>query len=424
MISLIVPQELYSKVLKKARGLARRAGALSVIEVDGLTTLKRKRWLDFGEEVDDGKGNIITGKWITEVIECRRLTLEGTLDNVRGWKLVGRVENHLKELGANICASAPGEHLHERYRTAKPSCAHCELSRSRKNTYVLRYEGEAINHSIVGEVRPGDEVQIGRNCLSDFIMGDPDALIAHAEMSDFFPPNPDSDWFGGWRQADPDTLEYLAAAVSCVEQLGFVPSQSGVGEPTRFKAFFVLGPPPAGATRRDQERLAEWKSLQPTDEHRERAKAIIEWLRTEEAQSDYLHNLRLACLLGSVDQKRAGLVASAPSAYNRHVTKEKEKEAESKGSWTPTKHFPAEEGTRVKRLTATLTQLRPYMSDYGPGMVVRFRTEHSELVWFCSGTCPWATEETNQQVVIAATIKKHEGYQGKPQTVVSRVKRL
>jgi hypothetical protein len=409
-MSLLVPEHSYSRVMTKLRRLVKKAGT-TLAEVPGETVLVRRTWHDFGEPVCI-HGEIVTGRWETETQHLRRVTV-GPLNAVANWKLVGRVEDHMRDLGANMVLAAPGELMHERYRTAAPNCAHCGLKRQRKNTYVLRYTGPATKHPLVGELHPGDQVQIGRNCLADFIGGSPDELIAHAEMTDFFARSDDEDsWGGVWRK-DSETLDFVAYALRACELDGFRPrNQPGC---TANTVAFAMGLPP-NPRYSTPDAVERWKQLQPNTTHYEQAQLVRDWARAlEPGASDYLHNLRLALLLPTV-ARNGGLLASAPKAYGAAQVKLQPK-SERKPS-----HYVGELHERLQ-IQARLVSRHGYDGMWGGGVAVKFEMDTgAQLVWFCSGRCPWSDTDVGKVVQLQGTVKKHQADRdGKPQTILTRV---
>lgn len=99
-----------------------------------------------------------------------------------GWSFAAKIEHECDDSGApfNMVLKSPdyaGE-LPQSYRTDKPTCDHCGLSRRRNETFVVSSKVEGLK-------------RVGRTCLSDFLGGDNAAHIlataeAVAELAEVF----------------------------------------------------------------------------------------------------------------------------------------------------------------------------------------------------------------------------------------------
>lgn len=411
--SILVPSHVLSKVQRRLEKLAKKAGVeLSLIE--GTSTIYETENHQFytpGLADRMGKGSMLKF-WqglVSETpraMDCARFTV-GDFPKSNGYAFVGKIE-HTE--GGNILSVAPGERgteLPVEMREAKPTCDHCNAKRSRKETFVIRTPEGAL-------------IRIGRNCLADFLKSGPDSIIAAAELAAYFSHNPvesDEEYRGGGGGWGVATFCYLACAVSSVERNGFRKSEEDGA--TKNDAAFLAGPPPTGDSRAAYLAREDWKAGQPTKEHIELGKKIVEWARDLEAgNSNYLHNLKVALLCGEAAYQRQGLLASAPSAYARAMGDVVKRKVEV--SRVDAGYF-GEVGARVD-LDATVLRIASYDTDFGTKFIVTFVTdEGQELVWKTSSNCP-RSGDTGAKFAIRGTIKAHEQYKGRCQTALSRVK--
>jgi hypothetical protein len=167
-----------------------------------------------------------------------------------------------------------------------------------------------------------------------------------------------------------------------------------------------------------------------TEEDRAQADAAIDFIveslshKTPESLSDYCHNLLVALKQNSVSPRLSGIVASAIPYYLREIGKMEESKRES----TPSKHFGSS-GERMD-FRATLLGVFPIETDFGATFITKMITTEGNLVtWFASKDCSTESPDDAQkngllckgvEVKITGTIKKHDTYQGKCQTVVTR----
>lgn len=89
-----------------------------------------------------------------------------------GWRFVARVTHLVDDQGkpANLMLTAPGEEVPKKYHTASTCCDHCKCTRLRKYTFICR-KGRKF-------------LQVGTNCLRDFLGHDPERLLAWYESVD------------------------------------------------------------------------------------------------------------------------------------------------------------------------------------------------------------------------------------------------
>ncbi len=393
--SILVPSHVQSKIGRKLARLASKAG-VSVELIEGTTTLFQ---CFFGRLEDDA-----------QAMECARYTI-GELPRFNGFVLVAKIA-HTE--GGNVISKAPDfqkEELPLEMRTAKPTCDHCKTKRMRAETFVIR-------------TPEGELYRIGRNCLADFLKTDPGAIVAAAELAELVgEPGTDDErgWGGGGYSMS--TSHYLACAVSAVEHHGF--RKSAEDGATKSHASFLAHPMPTGDTWDASQLRKAWKEEQPTKEHYALAARIMAWSKTVDAgPSDYIHNLKVALACGALSD-RAGLVASAPSAYARALGREEEKKQreleKAKREATPDGGYFGEVGARLET-EAKLVWIGDCVSERGfEKTILTFVTPSNQtLTWFASGKHP-TRGDVGRRFTIKGTVKRHGQYKGKAQTTLSRV---
>lgn len=342
----------------------------------------------------------------TRWVEVATIALWGAAPRVSGHTLLARVEH--TEAG-NLVSRAPvgaeGIDL-DAFRSAKPRCEHCGAARRRKDTFVLR-------------ATDGQLVQVGRNCLADFIRSEDlkhglDLWKLLAEFSAGGGEG-DEDGFGGGRGGDrsPGTLSYLAHAVAAVRVDGFHKSDSD--RATKNTIGFAMARRPT----HDSRSAASWDDLQPTPADAERAAIILAWCVGQAGTSDYEHNLRVACSLPQVGRSY-GLLASAPSAYARHVEGIVRKAHEAAQIAQNPGHHVGEIGKRADLGDLTVLRTRFSEGNYGTTTIVALvDAQGNRMTWFASGA-----KDFDAGTVLhgcKATPKKHGEFKGTPDTTVSRL---
>ncbi len=372
-LSILIPAEAEQKVTRRLAKIAKAAGT-TVELIPGVTRL-----------IDDKR-----------VLVCHRVTV-GELPRVAGWAFVAKLE-HLE--AGNVVSRGPAEtaDLAVSWRTTKGRCEHCKTARHRKETFLLRSPEDRL-------------MQIGRNCLADFLGVDPSRFVAQAELvREIGGELDDERWggYGGYWEVAP--VAYIACAVSAIEKYGF--RKSAEEGATKNHCDFLSGKKP-----KDPRSAERWTEDQPTDTHVARAEAICTWLKDVDlsGSSDYLWNLRLALGEPGVG-KHGGLLASAPAAYDRAMG------VQAKARLSRQEAAPGY-AVAVKEVfqgRVTLIRSVDIANDYGRKTICVFRSEAGhEIVWFCTGSAPSMDHAPHYQ--IKGRCKKHETRQGVTQTVLSRV---
>jgi len=358
-----------------------------------------------------------------------------------GWSFVATINHTQVDDGeyVNLINRAPAFSdldLGVEIRHARPVCQHCNTARKRNDTFVIAHDD-------------GRQLQVGRNCLADYI-GDADgtSIIRYAqfisEIAAFFDDsNGLDDGLGGFSKAvdaySPATI--IAVAAASVDFRGWHSKGSvyrnGYGYPTANHVADHLSP-----LVKKQARLDSWGGNEKpvTAAHGERAEDIIEWTQTiaDDVNSDYLWNLKVLCGLHTITSKHIGIVASAVAAYDRHINGQRRKAQQEKAA--ATSEYIGKKGDKIGRklstadkrkgatafpaLTVKVTSTRSFETDWGTTTVVNLvDTDGNVLTWFASNG---AFDTNGQQVAegntytLAATIKGHKEYQGIKQTSLSR----
>jgi len=336
--------------------------------------------------------------------------IAGSVPVISGHTFVAKI-THCGEAG-NIIAHAPGsegEALPISYRNCAPECEHCKTNRRRNDTFVLRAAG-------------GELVQIGRNCLADYLRTE-DAIVAlrmfgllEAIRGLLVGGEDDEHASGGYDYPD-STTHYLACVVSSIRRDGWVPlsaARDGDGrKATTDLAQRLCGPIPDHPDLRK-----DWLEGQPNESDYAEAAAVIEWAASlgERADlSEYHHNLRVATASGWVRKRTYGLVASAVAAMRRET--EAKLAADRRPDRGPGQHVGAV-GKRVAFDALTVLRVRYSEGTYGTTTIVALEDpEGNELTWFASGTKDF---KPGDRLTGKGTVKAHGEYQGRKTTTITR----
>lgn len=375
---------------------------------------------------DANQASMLPATKTGRVMEFFAITVEGQSPSLNGWHFIATLEPIQMDEGGqtNLIQTVPGKTCPTEYRNLIGRCDHCGADRKRKQTFVLLHDD-------------GTYKCVGRQCIKDFLgfHADPGALAGQAEWlgnvgsaleaateweSDDF------DFGGGSRGEQAWSLDnFLAWTSGMIDAYGWLGRGKAYEKDlpmsltTASKVVFVLSRPhpmEGAATKREREEMRA--KANPTDAHKAKAEAAIEWARNvPEAElngNDYLANLNTIARAGYVTMKFDGVAASLMVAYDRAM----EIETKRKAPRPPSKHV----GVIGKRQEMTVKCLKVYSNetDWGiTGIHKLVDLEGNDLVWFASESSEWLKEGHTYRV--KATPKKHDDYQGRPQTVVNRL---
>jgi len=399
-----VPEPRFAELEKRVERFTRRAAKLGQatlsIEVVGEDTVPV---LD-----DDGRP---TGRVrVYKVVE-----VQGEAPTVAGFTFVARIEH---TSAGNLIAKAPGCEdviVPTHIRDGKPTCDHCKTRRARKDTFILMGEDGIL-------------IRVGRNCLADFLRSNDAAealriwdLLQKVIIASRCEDEDGCFGFGGGFN-HPGTIFYVACVIRSIALHGWTSRKQAYENETMSTATdasFSCAPRPT-----DSKAAKEWDKSQPTDADREEAVKAVAWAKSLQDDSDYLHNLKVACSLEYVVEKHKGIVASVVMTHRRQVERdlEKAREAERTGD---SKHFGTVGSRYVRELT--VTKSNSWENEYG--VTVLYVMEDSDgnvFKWFSSNGC-WADfGEGRRELKVGDTfhftfaVKSHGEYQERDETTITR----
>jgi hypothetical protein len=401
--------EQVQKLNKRALKLGCEPIRLNAGENEVRIQIKREQEKQFVKSGEVPEGWTPTG----EVMVWHAVTVEGETPSFNGWKLIAVLEAIADDSGKqqNIIRTIPGEECPASYRDKIGTCDYCHTKRYRSETFVVEHTD-------------GTRKIVGRQCLKDFLCyhKDPHNLATMAELlsqlSDFANiAQRDPGW--GEHRGDPTwSLEhFLALTIAVIRERGWLPkSKAEEGKvPTASLVTFLLQPCPSeGAARREWKELSE--ACQVDDDCKSEAEKAIDWARDLEILStteSYLANVNTIARCGYVQWRFAGIAASIYRAYLR-ATNQLDAATKSLSN-----EHVGEAGKRIE-LTLTCLDIFSKESAYGTTGVHKLRDEAgNDLVWFASHSSTWLRPRGTYHV--KATIKSHSEFNGRKQTVLSRV---
>jgi len=361
----------------------------------------------------------MSGEWRIEIREeVVDVSVMGVPVKADGWIFVAKLDFLSDDASGVVISKAPGWESLSIERPDANRCDHCQKNRRRAVCYVVQNDVGA--RKVVGSSCLTDFTGMGRNVERLVELG----FVAASLLADA---DGWGDEGGGSRSRATELVEYLTAVAAVIRAYGWM-SRGKARERGEDRASADVASGWLASTRED--RIKHFEEIGPKASRADRAVALrsAHWCESIDAKSDYEENIRAIATSGYALPKHTGLAASIVAAWLRH------REQLVAQASRPRANADAVCGTLGKRgvFSVLVAGARCYENDFG----VRTRVSlvdtetGAEIIWWCSGTCPeeiWeATKprpanEAARVLTIAATVKKHDVYNGRRQTVVSRL---
>jgi hypothetical protein len=336
------------------------------------------------------------------------VTVSGPQPKYEGWELVASLQHMQTEEGEmTIVRSVPGKEVPVEYRNSSSLvCDHCQTARNRKDTFVVKHDD-------------GTFKKVGRQCIADFLgHKDPAALVAMFEALATIGEASEFEGSGGGtenRWALSHFLGFVAAVIRVDGWLSRTKARQNDMQASADMAFDIMIKVSLGQTRYVKPEYI------PTEADYIRGEAAMAYmdtfLETHKEDNDYLHNLDVVMAVGNVEWKTAGLAGSLLPTAEREMGKEVERSKALMLKET-SRHF----GTVGQKLFVKATVLSGFETEgiYGATTIIRFITaEGNAATWFASGSRS-AEYKPGMEVILAATVKKHDSYKGMQTTILTR----
>jgi hypothetical protein len=337
----------------------------------------------------------------------------GETPKLNGYVFAAKVEP--TEAG-NLVKLMPGvANIPERFYTSAMDCEHCHTSRRRNEVFVVKYEEKDDGY-----------VQVGRNCLADFLGGTSPETLANiaewlAEIREMGEDYDDERGYGtrGIDIGEP-TEAFVAAVAAFARYEGYVSKAKAEfgGIPTVARAWMWLRPS-CEADRDEIENLTQDGFAIEERDIALAAKAIA-WAQNLSPSWDnnFEMNLKTSASLEWVDHKTGGIMSALVGSYLRAQEKIIREQVQRERS-KDLVHLGVE-GQRQSFADLTISHVRSFDGDYGVRTLVSFLDPDGNVLTWWTGYQPdWV--EQGKTVTVKATVKKHDAYRGVPQTVLTRV---
>lgn len=326
----------------------------------------------------------------------------GDAPKLEGWTFCGTLD-HVSLPGKVVVKTVPGLEIPQGFFHNDAVCDHCQKKRIRKDTFIVEKDGEYL--------------QVGRQCVQDFLGHNPAQVLAYLKALDEFTGEFEKG-FGGPRDFFFDHVEVLKVTTALIRKYGWVSKREAYESakcPTAFTvmSYFIPEGGPGSAARREWQ---EWRDSIVVDEKCEKdAKAAIEWLKTQNGNNEYMHNLKEILDADSVPSKLFGFWCSLIATYNRAMEREIKKQDGIKKIKQEYFGFLKQRGELVLKVIGK----QWIDTQFGGSEIHRFQDSEGRLFnWFSSmGT----DMEVGNEYKVKATVKRHDEYNGNKITYINRV---
>jgi len=346
------------------------------------------------------------------------VAVTGTPVKFDGWAFVAKLDFLSDDASGVVISKAPGFETLAIERPDATRCDHCKTARRRAVCYVVQSD-------------EGARKVVGSSCLVDFTgMGrGVERLVALGFEASTLLDDADGwgEGGGGFGSRASDLVEYLTAVAAVIRVYGWM-SRGQARERGEDRASADLASGWLASDHKDRREC--YPEIGATATRSDRAVALLaaHWCESIDAKSDYEENVRAIANAGYMLPKHMGLAASIVAAWQRH------RETLVRQATMPKSDPEAVCGTAGKRETfeVLVAGARCYEGDYGLRTRVALVdvATGAMLIWWCSGECPeviWSATkprpvtEPAPVLKVTATVKKHDRYEGRRQTVVSRL---
>ena len=395
-----IPKYKISYLQEKITKLNRKAVKLGCEEM--VLTIDNEHTIEYNEHPISGR--ILLSPLVVEMVTA---TLNFEIPSIKGYSLVATLDIFPGENENKVLISAvPEKTVPVEYQSKNEiHCDHCGWKRNRHHSVLLEKDGEYI--------------EVGSTCVKDFFDGnDPRGFMFYASLK--FEEiigslKDDEDMVGGyggrqiWSFGLKEVLSVTSAVIRKFGWLSKGKAYENGGEATAYKVFENVNPS-ADFIKYHKDEL-----VIPDEKDIEASEACIEYFENLDAEdNDYLLNCTKIADLGYVPYKYLGFACSMIPSHYRVLH-----EAEEKKNTLPSE-FVGELGDRIKNIRVKVLFTKNIETYYGLSTLYIFQDALGNIMKsFYSGS-KWEYDK-DDEILITGTVKKHETYNGKKNTMLNRV---
>lgn len=342
--------------------------------------------------------------YIDNAGEAHKETLRYVIVEVSGtaivndWKFVAAIE-HTSNGNIIKCVDSTVE-VPAKYYNSKGYCEHCGTKRNRHFT------------SLVMNVKTGEFKQIGKSCVTEYTHGmSAEYIASYIAMYDELIEG--QRVYGSGYERYVDIKDYLQYVVECINCWGFFKANAEYS--TKQRAWNYMFP--------NEYMTKEMNAagfMLSRDGNKKLVADAINWLNEQEANTAYMHDLKVIVANKYVKYGEIGILASLIPTYEKNIKIERERAAQLKSDQRS--EYVGEVGNRIKIDIKDVAVLTSWDNCYGGYYQVE--TKVYKITDVNNNIFIWKTSSfigENDKYIIG-TIKEHSEYKGVKQTVLTRCK--
>ena len=355
------------------------------------------RYEEVGEEFRDymdENGNEFTLRFVLVEAEGRAL--------VNGWRFVASIDATDK---GNIINRACDIEVPERYYDCDIVCEHCGNKRVKYAFIVMNEE-------------TGEFKMVGRNCLKDFTFGM--SAEGVAKLYDGVDELIKGEAVDGCGYHDRyiNREEFMRYAAETIRHFGYAkndPYSAIRSTASRTEAYYGVDHGwnfPGDLREEYKGEMLGCGFDADRPENAELVKKACEWVLGHEDNSNYMHNLKVACANDFISVSATGLLVSVFPTFDRELERQyrirREAEAGKSSEWV------GEVGKRVTVKFSATKLLTSWETMYGVTYVWKIVGDDGNIyTWKTGNSVPDAG-------TITGTVKEHKEFRGVKQTELTR----
>lgn len=306
-----------------------------------------------------------------EIVKRYFVEVNGVMPKIDGWTFVCKID-HTDRL-------AYGE-MPAGFSVDVCKCDHCKSNRLRTVTYIIT-DGTEYK-------------QVGGACLKNYL-----GHALPATMASYFDSvrDLDSEYTGTGSVPYYELKNMLAVTIGNVAENGYSKDM------TKHAVLSLMANP----------RLYDQAAAYITT-HIDEAQQIIDFVKSMDADSTYLQNIKQIATDGHVQSKAFGYACSMVLVWKRH-NEEKAKAENAKES-----NHVGEVKDRLKNIKVRVTGVHVFEGYYGYTTFVNMAdADGNQFTWKASGAKSF---EANEEITITGTVAEHGEYKGAKVTYLTRCK--
>ena len=335
----------------------------------------------------------------------------GGTAHIDNWEFIATLDIH--ENGNVIRRYNTNVDLPDYFKTSPNVCDHCHTARNRNNLYVIR------------NTETGEFKQVGGNCLQSYTNGlNLEYVVSWIDgLTKLY--ESDGVFYGSGGKTYHSVENVIFYANVLINKMGYLRNDPySYNLSTKELVCNLLG---SGSMDFNMDQRVKFVnemlenhrfevqfSVSDFDYNTNEIQPIIDYYKSCEGDSEFIHNVKVILEDGFASYKDLGYLCYLPQGYAKHMEREAERaarRAEKRSHW-------GEVGKRYKDMPIQgIRRVASYETMYGAMNVYQIVLEDGTvLTWKTSN---YADSEIS---TVSFTVKDHGEYNGVPQTVVTRCK--